>query len=100
MLRTLGIPARIATGYAATGGDVTPDGWTVVRDSDAHAWVEVWIPGHGWVTSDPTAGSALADEGSGSNLVQRLMTWWTAMWTSDSGRRTLALASIALSVVA
>ncbi len=99
MLRTLGIPARIATGYAATGGDVTPDGWTIVRDSDAHAWVEVWIPGHGWVASDPTAGSALVDDASGSNIVQRVLNWWSQTWTSDTGRRLLALAILCLSAV-
>lgn len=53
MLRTLGIPARLVTGYAH--GDTTGDpGKTVFRASDAHAWIQVWYPGVGWVNSDPT----------------------------------------------
>jgi transglutaminase-like putative cysteine protease len=53
MLRTLGIPARLAAGFQ--GGVYNPisDLW-LVRASDAHSWVEAWIPGHGWTTFDPT----------------------------------------------
>ena len=55
MLRHLGIPARLATGYAT--GDYDPVlNQAVVREHDAHAWVEVWFPGHGWVPVDPTPG--------------------------------------------
>jgi hypothetical protein len=53
MLRMLGIPARVAVGF--TSG--SPDGgrWAVA-DRDAHAWVEVWFRGHGWIPFDPTPG--------------------------------------------
>src|SRR2546421_12122618 len=55
ILRSLGIPARLATGYAT--GDYDPIlNQAVVREHDAHAWVEVWFPGHGWVPVDPTPG--------------------------------------------
>ncbi len=37
----------------------------VLRASDAHAWVEAWIPGQGWTTFDPTPGLADADSGTG-----------------------------------
>ncbi len=57
MLRSLGIPARLATGYAT--GDYDPLlNQAVVREHDAHAWVEVWFSGHGWVPVDPTPGVA------------------------------------------
>ena len=60
MLRSLGIPARLATGYAPGSYDPQLD-QTVVRERDAHAWVEVWFAGHGWVPVDPSPGfSALA----------------------------------------
>jgi hypothetical protein len=53
LLRELRIPSRVATGYL--GGTANPlTGWLVVRGSDAHAWVEAWIPGQGWTTYDPT----------------------------------------------
>ncbi len=53
MLRTLGIPARVATGFA--GGTYNPvSGWHVIRASDAHSWVEAWLPGRGWTLFDPT----------------------------------------------
>ena len=55
MLRSLGIPARLATGYAT--GDYDPVlNQAIVREHDAHAWVEVWFGGHGWVPVDPTPG--------------------------------------------
>ena len=53
MLRTLGIPSRVVTGFQS--GAYNPiSGWQVIRASDAHSWVEAWIPGRGWVTFDPT----------------------------------------------
>ncbi len=55
MLRSLGIPARLATGYAT--GDYNPVlNQAVVRERDAHAWVEVNFRQHGWVPVDPTPG--------------------------------------------
>ncbi len=53
MLRTEGIPARVATGFL--GGVYNPmTGYQVIRAADAHSWVEAWIDGRGWVTLDPT----------------------------------------------
>src|SRR5215208_3938180 len=53
MARSLGIPARVVTGYAP--GEYNPfTGYYDVRASDPHAWVEVYFPGYGWSTFDPT----------------------------------------------
>ena len=53
MLRTLGIPSRVATGFES--GVYNPvSGWYVIRASDAHSWVEAYLPGRGWTTFDPT----------------------------------------------
>ena len=54
MMRAAGVPARVVTGYQ--GGEINPvDGYMIVRQSDAHAWAEVWIAEEGWVRVDPTA---------------------------------------------
>lgn len=54
LMRAAGIPARVVTGYL--GGEVNPvDGYLVVRQSEAHAWTELWLAGEGWVRIDPTA---------------------------------------------
>lgn len=54
LMRAAGVPARVVTGYQ--GGETNPvDGFVVVRQSDAHAWAEVWLAGRGWVRIDPTA---------------------------------------------
>ena len=53
MLRYLGIPARVAVGF--TSGKWKDGGWTVT-DRDAHAWVEAWFAGYGWLAFDPTPG--------------------------------------------
>jgi transglutaminase-like putative cysteine protease len=54
MMRMAGIPARIVTGYM--GGWYNALGnYYLVRQSDAHAWAEVWLAGSGWVRVDPTA---------------------------------------------
>jgi len=54
MLRMLGIPARVAVGF--TSGTRGEDGTWIVTDHEAHAWVEVWFRGLGWVPFDPTPG--------------------------------------------
>ncbi len=57
LMRALDVPARVVTGFQ--GADpVTQDGYTVVRQSSAHAWAEYWQPGDGWVRADPTAAVA------------------------------------------
>jgi len=54
LMRAMGVPARVVTGYQ--GGEINPvDGYLTVRQSDAHAWAEVWQAGRGWVRVDPTA---------------------------------------------
>jgi transglutaminase-like putative cysteine protease len=57
MLRTLGIPARVATGFQS-GYYNEVSGMYVLRASDAHVWVEAWFEGRGWVTFDPTPSAA------------------------------------------
>jgi transglutaminase-like putative cysteine protease len=75
LLRMGGIPARVATGFTAGSFDRKAREW-VVRDLDAHSWVEVWFPGYGWVTRDPTPAAApprsrQADAGSEANQLNR-----------------------------
>ena len=53
MLRMAGIPARVATGFTPGGYSTRHKAW-IVRDTDAHAWVEVWFDEYGWVAIDPT----------------------------------------------
>ncbi len=53
LMRAAGIPARVVTGYQ--GGEINDvGGYMIVRQSDAHAWSEIWIEGRGWVRVDPT----------------------------------------------
>lgn len=57
LMRLAGIPARVVTGYQ--GGEVNPlNGQLLVRQSDAHAWAEVWLAPKGWQRVDPTAAIA------------------------------------------
>jgi transglutaminase-like putative cysteine protease len=57
MMRAAGIPARIVLGYQ--GGQINPfGGHLTVRQSDAHAWTEVWLDRYGWYRIDPTAAVA------------------------------------------
>lgn len=67
LMRAMDIPARVVTGYQ--GGELNAvDGFWTVRQSDAHAWAEVWLAGQGWVRVDPTTAVAPGRTGS----VQRL----------------------------
>jgi transglutaminase-like putative cysteine protease len=67
LLRTLGVPTRIATGYVPSERDDVAGVW-VSRASDAHAWVEVRFPDFGWVAFDPTASVPLSGEAELSSI--------------------------------
>lgn len=89
LMRAAGVPARIVTGYQ--GGEVNPvDGYLIVRQSDAHAWVEVLLPGRGWVRVDPTAAAvpsrvqsglaaAIPDNAAVPLLARADLTWLRAL---------------------
>jgi len=62
LLRILGIPSRLVTGYYP--GDFEPQvNGFLYRDRNAHAWVEVFFPGYGWITFEPTAARAIVGRG-------------------------------------
>ena len=67
LMRALDIPARIVTGYQ--GGEINAvDGFWVLRQSDAHAWAEVWQAGQGWIRVDPTSAVAPGRTGAFQRL--------------------------------
>jgi len=85
LMRAAGVPARVVTGYQ--GGELNPiDRIITVRQSDAHAWAEVYLRNRGWIRVDPTAaavpgriGSGLAralPEGAGLPLMMRPQFEW------------------------
>ncbi|MDX1375589.1 MAG: DUF3488 and transglutaminase-like domain-containing protein [Burkholderiales bacterium] len=64
LMRAAGVPARVVTGYQ--GGDLNPiDRIITVRQSDAHAWAEVYLRGRGWIRVDPTAAAVPGRVASG-----------------------------------
>ncbi len=82
LLRAAGIPARVVVGYQ--GGQPGADNdYLIVRQYDAHAWVEAWMPGQGWVRFDPTAAIAPARIESGlREAVQEEGSFLENDWTS------------------
>ena len=63
LMRAMAVPARVVTGYQ--GGSLNQlDGFWTVRQSDAHAWAEVWIAEQGWVRVDPTSAVSPGRTGS------------------------------------
>jgi len=85
LMRAAGVPARVVTGYQ--GGELNPvDRIVTVRQSDAHAWTEVFLGGRGWVRVDPTAAAmprriesglarAVADTGALPLLMRSRFEW-------------------------
>ncbi len=68
LMRALDVPARVVTGYQG-GEQNSVDGFWVVRQSDAHAWAEVWYEGRGWVRVDPTSAVSPGRTGAFQRLV-------------------------------
>jgi transglutaminase-like putative cysteine protease len=101
MLRTQGVPTRVATGYAAGTRDRIA-GVYEVRASDAHAWVEVWFPETGWQAFDPTASVPLSGEAGRASVGGELASG-LASYVDDHGRElvlAVLLGVAALAVVA
>ncbi len=73
LARAGGIPARVAGGYRVSEYNKL-GGYHIVRERNAHAWVEAWIPGRGWQTFDPTPASRL------DMNVPSETPWWSALW--------------------
>jgi len=71
MLRSIGIPARYATGFLPGEFNDVGDDY-IIRESDAHAWVEVYFPDYGWITFDPTP----PGDGSHGGIFGRLSLYW------------------------
>jgi len=92
LMRAANIPARIVVGYQ--GGELNPmSDYMIVRQSDAHAWTEVWFEGEGWVRVDPT--SAVAPERietgmSGARFAEVGETWGLSGASMLTHRLTLA----------
>jgi transglutaminase-like putative cysteine protease len=79
MLRSIGIPSRVVTGFQ--GGTLNPvNGWYTVRASDAHSWVEAYIPGNGWTAYDATPAGARQQKpnwfGRVTDLVEAADLFW------------------------
>lgn len=83
LMRAAGIPARVVTGYQ--GGYWSDLGnYLLVRQSNAHAWSEVWLPGRGWVRFDPTAAVRPERVAQGSTATNVAATDWSAnSWLQD-----------------
>jgi hypothetical protein len=78
MLRSLHIPSRIVTGFR--GGEFNDlTGQYVIRASNAHSWVEVYFPGAGWITFDPTPAGNLPSH-SGWNRIQLYLDAASSFW--------------------
>jgi transglutaminase-like putative cysteine protease len=94
IMRSAGVPARIVTGYQ--GGEYNRVGnYLIVRQSDAHAWTEIWIEKRGWVRVDPTSAvsptrieqgldDALAEEGSAFRIQNRNPIFGNLLYSWDN----------------
>ena len=96
LMRAAGIPARVVTGYQGGTFNRFANYW-IVRQSDAHAWDEIWIDGHGWLRIDPTSVIAPSRVEHGLNGTARVDNssenrWhYHASWVADGRLRLDAL---------
>lgn len=74
MLRSQGVPARLVTGFL--GGEYNPfEGYYIVRENNAHAWVEAYLPGEGWRIFDPTPPAGRPGEANEEGLLLARQAW-------------------------
>jgi transglutaminase-like putative cysteine protease len=79
LMRAAGIPARVVTGYQG-GWWSGSSAYLLVRNSDAHAWAEVWMPARGWVRIDPTAAVSPARIELGAAAANDSAAWSQVEW--------------------
>jgi transglutaminase-like putative cysteine protease len=84
LMRAAGIPARVVTGYQ--GGWWSGD-YLLVRQSDAHAWAEIWRDGSGWQRVDPTAAVSPARVELGAPDANNVQAWFGAEWLREVRNR-------------
>jgi transglutaminase-like putative cysteine protease len=96
LMRAAGIPARVVTGYQGGTFNRFSDYW-ILRQSDAHAWTEIWIDGRGWLRIDPTTAIAPSRVEHGlsdaANADEPLSSRWQRRtpWLADTRLRLDAL---------
>jgi transglutaminase-like putative cysteine protease len=94
MLRSLGVPARLATGFESGVYNPLTGQW-LMRASDGHAWVEAWLPGRGWTTFDPTPSANYAASSAPGRFALYLdaaRTFWSRWIVNFDSTRQGALA--------
>jgi hypothetical protein len=86
MMRAAGLPARVVTGYQ--GGVLNKD-YVLVKQSDAHAWSEVWVKNKGWLRVDPTAAVSPLRVESGAQAImsENARSWADSDWTRKMGEK-------------
>lgn len=92
LLRAAGIPTRVVVGFGT--GEMTGNDTWAVRDEDAHAWIEVYFQGVGWVPFNPTPASAPVDVFAGLDVLQA-----GVVPAGGSGREVLQLAGAAAALL-
>lgn len=87
LMRAADIPARVVVGYMGGHWNNALDYYTV-READAHAWVEVWLPGRGWLRVDPTSAVAASrvEAGTAATATGGLAVTATGGWLAHWGR--------------
>ncbi|AVP98077.1 DUF3488 domain-containing protein [Ahniella affigens] len=84
LMRAAGVPARVVTGYLGGVYNET-GGYLLVRNSDAHAWAEIWLAGRGWVRIDPTGAVApdRINRGSVGAAFPESQSWFKRGWLGN-----------------
>ncbi len=86
LMRSAGIPARVVTGYQGGWWNALGS-YLLVRQSDAHAWSEVWLEGRGWIRIDPTAAVNPARIAAGATASRAGQTWYSGSWLLEIRNR-------------
>ena len=79
LLRLQGVPTRYVTGFSMDAAEFA-GGHYVVRESDAHAWIEAYIPGRGWIEADPTPAATTPPSTPPREPFRAVSEWIRARW--------------------
>lgn len=84
MARSIGMPARYATGFAPSRRARASDGSYTIFDTEAHAWCEIYFEGVGWVRFDPTSGARAVPGGGVGSTPNNSAPWYLQPWMLGS----------------